>query len=341
MRIALTVALLATSSFIAYAQSPYDNTDAACKKILATAPQPPANQAGSFQPNCDSTIYYFGIGHAVDFTAARQCAYAERSKPDADSSGSNPFFGSGVLSMIYANGEGIQRNVPLARRFVCEAEGAPAEISARLELLDKIEAATTKAPHFDMCETATSGFSGGWCQDIASRKTDVTRDAKIAAIKAKLPPSSLAAFALLQKVEAHFEDLSSGNEVDMTPTLRGAYSLQARDGLRDQFLATLQSLDKPAPAATPNADAALNAVYAKLKAKLPADQDAARSSSGDYGTINFAGVRDTERIWLDLRNVWINFAKLAAPHYPAASLTSTLTKQRTKNLQDIITPPEQ
>jgi hypothetical protein len=39
--------------------------------------------------------------------------------------------------------------------------------------------------------------------------------------------------------------------------------------------------------------------------------------------------------------VWLNFIKLAAPRYPSASLTSTLTRQRTKQLQDIITPPEQ
>jgi uncharacterized protein YecT (DUF1311 family) len=273
-------------------------------------------------------------------SAARQCAYAERSKPD--SADSNPFYGAGVLSMIYANGQNTPRNVPLARRFVCESGfAAPAEISGRLDLLDKIAAATTKPPHFDLCETMTSGLSAGWCQSIDSRKADVTRDAKIAAIKATLPSSSLAAFALLQKVEAHFEDLSSANEVDMSGTMRGAFSQQHQDALKDQFLANLQSLEKTAPAAAANTDAALNAVYAKLKAALPADQTTANSNPGEYGTINFAGVRDTERIWLDLRNVWLNFIKLAAPRYPSASLTSTLTRQRTKQLQDIITPPEQ
>jgi uncharacterized protein YecT (DUF1311 family) len=326
-------------SVATHAQGPYDDTDAACQKILATAPQPPANQSGAFQPNCDSTIYYFGIGHAVDFTAARQCAYAERAKPD--DTNSSPFYGAGILSMVYANGDGIARNVPLARRFVCESSfAAPAEISARLELLDKIATSLSKA-HFDLCETATSGLSGGWCQSIDSRKSGTGRDAKIAAYKAKLPPAALASFALLQKVETHFEQLSSSNEVDLSGTLRGAFSLQHQDVLRDQFLANLQSLDKPAPAATPNADAALNAVYSKLKAKLPADQAAANANPGDFGTINFAGVRDTERIWLDLRNVWLNFLKLAAPKYPAATFSSTLTKQRTKQLQDILTPPEQ
>jgi uncharacterized protein YecT (DUF1311 family) len=319
--------------------SPYDDTDAACKKILAAAPQPPANQGGAYQPNCDSTKYYFGIGHGIDYAAARQCAYAERSKPDTTDS--SPFAGAGVLSMIYANGQGVPRNIPLARRLVCEAGGAPAEISGRLDLLDKIAAATAKPAHFDVCETATSGLSGGWCQSIDSRKSDVPRSKEIAAFKAALPAKAVAAFALLQKVEAHFEDLSSSNEIDLSGTLRAAFEQQHQDALRDQFLANLQSLEKPTPAATPNADAALNAVYARLRTKLPADQTAANTNPGDFGTINFAGERDTERIWLDLRNVWVNFIKLAKPQYPTATFTSVLTKQRAQQLQDILSPPIQ
>ncbi|MDQ2842835.1 MAG: hypothetical protein M3Y72_17710 [Acidobacteriota bacterium] len=67
---------------------------------------------------CNSEALYYGFDKPPNFAAALQCAYYERAHPRP--SEGNPFYGPGVLSMIYANGKGAERDYRLAIRFSCE-----------------------------------------------------------------------------------------------------------------------------------------------------------------------------------------------------------------------------
>jgi hypothetical protein len=328
-----TASLTSAQSSLPSQHNLSDDVANACKKILATAPQPPAEPTGSFQLDCDSAAYYFGIGRPRDFVAARRCAYVERTKPSETDS--NIFYGPGVLSMIYANGEGTPRNIALARRFTCENSwAAPGELEGRLDLLKQI-ASAAHPQHFDLCDTATSGLSEGWCESITTRKSDAVRNTKIEEIKSSLPATAQASFHQLQAAEDRFEDLRVKNEIDLSGTGRAAFSLEEQTALRNQFLSNLKMLQKPMPA-TPasfiSADQELNTLYAKVRKTLPP----AESEKSDYGTINFAGVRETQRAWVQLRDSWIAFVKLAYPSLPFEQVAATLTIQRTHQLREFV-----
>ena len=313
---------------------PRANAQATCEQVLAKAPPAP-DDAGNFGADCDSSAFYFGIGRPKDFVAARHCAYAELTKPS--STNSNIFAGPGILSMIYANGEGTARNTALARRFVCESGwSAPAELHIRLDLLDQIDK-SAKPPHFDICDTATSGLSQGWCASIDSRKTDVSRSAKIAQLTSNLTPAGRTAFAALQKAEAAYELTRGDNEVDLSGTGRAAFSIEESEKVADEFLTNLRSLSQPPPSTSMNARAAdqqLNLAYASVREKLPAK--AGESFSSKYGTVGFDGVQTTERVWLQLRDRWMDFIHIAYPSYPSDIFLVKITSQRTQQLNSLV-----
>lgn len=60
-----------------------------------------------------------------------------------------------VLAMVYANGEGVRRNLPLARQFLCEY-GPGIESDTGSEQLIKFDALLREGKHFDMCSDEIS-----------------------------------------------------------------------------------------------------------------------------------------------------------------------------------------
>ena len=315
---------------------------AECTKLLANLPQPPAESTDSFNPDCDSAAFYFGIGRPKDFVAARKCAYAERSH--TSNVDSNPFAGPGVLSMLYANGEGTPRNVELAQRFTCESGwAAPAELAIRLDELAKIQ--TSPNPiHFDLCDTATSGLSQGWCASIDSRLQQVHRTEAIHTFSDKLAPDALPAFRKLHSAEDAFDQARSSNEVDLSGTGRAAFEFEEQDKLRDQFLINLKRFSAPhvdSPVPLPTADRQLNETYQLLRSSLPATDQQAQSFTSPDGTISFEGVQKTQRTWLDLRSAWTNFAKVSHTTATPDQIAAILTMQRLHQLRSLLPPSTQ
>ena len=118
----------------------------------------PAADAGHAAAGCDAARLYYGAdGTGDDPVAARHCAYRERADDRA-----GPLGGSGVLMMVYANGQGVPQDIALARRFACEFDGAPAEVRARLARLQRIADGHDTAP-MDICDDITSGMMAGVC----------------------------------------------------------------------------------------------------------------------------------------------------------------------------------
>jgi uncharacterized protein YecT (DUF1311 family) len=308
-----------------------------CTKLLAALPQPPAETTGTFKTDCDSAAFYFGIGRPRDFVAARKCAYVERGHTSVVDA--NPFAGPGALSMLYANGEGTPRNIELARRFTCEnGWAAPAELAIRLDELAKIE--TSAHPiHFDLCDTATSGLSEGWCASINSCLQEVRRLEALHTFTDTLSPDALPAFRKLQGAEDAFDELRSGNEVDLSGTGRAAFELEEQDKLRDQFLINLKRFSAPhvvSPVPLPSADRQLNAAYQRLQQSLPSREQQARDPDSMAGTINFDGVQKTQRAWLDLRSAWIAFAKVTHSTASPNQVAAILTMQRVHQQQSLL-----
>src|SRR5579859_1551201 len=144
----LVFALLMMGAPHAFAQleGANETTQNKCRQYLQAPLPSEANSviAPKQWPECNSYKLYSGIGIKVDFVAARKCAWSERLAAQANLEPrytiASVFGGSAMLAVLYANGEGIPQDPKLAARFVCEAEGAPAEIGIRLEHVESMAA---------------------------------------------------------------------------------------------------------------------------------------------------------------------------------------------------------
>jgi hypothetical protein len=280
--------------------------------------------------NDDSESLYYGFDDAPQPAQARLRAYTERTHGmgwDTSSAG-HPFAGPGVLTMIYANGRGVPRNIDLALRFACEAGGAPAEINLRLAHLERIRT-TVRPVDFDLCDDMTSGYMQGVCAAKEGRFDDVRLALGLRALTAHWAAAELAAVQALKAVADTFIVTQSNNEVDQSGTGRAAFVLERRSELKDGFLASLRACEAgQLPAFTAEnfrrADAELNAVYAKsLKA-------------GKRGTVTADGIRATERAWLRYREAWVRFGAIKYPPTTADSWRTWLTRERVDMLRTLL-----
>lgn len=338
MRPALAVLLAALATpTLAADQWPHQ---AECRRWAAVAI--PAQDIGTAREGCNTTDLYYGDdgnGRGRDYVAARHCAYRTRAAGAAAHDG--PMFdGNGVLMMLYANGQGVRRNLPLAKRFACEFDGAPAEVSARLAHLDAIASGKASAP-MDICDDITSGMMGGFCEYRSASFARVRRGEQWQALQASWTPAQRAAFAKLRKAADAYFDSASANEVDLSGTLRGAFATQAWETLDVALLSNIQRFEqrrRPDGKAgdLAAADKALNASYQRVRARLTAASG--DGGLGEYGTIDANGVRQTQRLWLAYRDAWVAFAGARYPDTAADSWLAWVSRERSKALDAIIDP---
>jgi uncharacterized protein YecT (DUF1311 family) len=275
--------------------------------------------APSAWPECDSYKSYSGIGRKVDYSAAGHCAWRERLAQDAGLEPrytvSSVFGGSAMLTVLYANGEGVKRDISLALRFACESGGAPAEIKYRMKSLLALQSASP-APDskFDFCQDITSGFMMGFCAAYSSEIAEQKRTSAIDALTSGWPVGHRTAFARVLAAVKVYAEAHGRGEIDLSGTARAMSQIDAEDSLLDDFRAAIESFEKgDLPRAghddAGEADRRLNEVYRNTLA----DADKHKS---DYGAVQPEGIRTAERAWLRYRDAFIYFARV---HYPSVA----------------------
>lgn len=285
-----------------------------CEK--AAPAYPAKDQAPPPVARCDARNAYYGIGEPVNDAKARACAYASK---DYD-----------VLSMLYANGRGVPRDIAVARKAVCdEQDAAPAEISGRLEHLTRIEAGEEAPGSYDFCDDATSGFTMGWCSKVGSELAQQKRDRQIAAVVASWTSSQQTALAGVRGQMEAFVKAHDG-EVDLSGTARASMLFASEDEVRQQFSELLSRADAGklpavAPAQAKSIDDRLNATWKRVRA----------IKEGDLGTVRQADILASQRVWLRYRDAWVAFGKQRYPGVSAATWVATLTEARQKQLAEL------
>jgi uncharacterized protein YecT (DUF1311 family) len=329
MKTPFFIALLFAVSLPALAQDIQDNpVNAECSAILAKPFD--GGLDPNVQPDCDSPAYYYGIGRSKDFAAARACAFIERfRKVNKDGS---LFTGSGILSMVFANGEGTERNIDLARHFTCEiTEASPSETDARLRLLDKMAAAPKEGRHFDLCSTATSGQSATWCESIQLRIHDARRYDDLVKMVDALTPAQQEAFKVLQTAEQEWEAQRAEKEVDQTGTIRGALVQQEQDRVRAQFAGDFKLFAKPdfTEPSFSLADSKMNEEYALVR------KDGPRNFRNT--TITVAGVEEAQAVWIKYREAWRKYVSVVNPTVSSDAVATQITRERLTQLHKLAT----
>jgi len=284
---------------------------------------------------CDSEHLYFGFDRKPDPVRARKCAYLDREK-GSDDRRDCVFCGSGLLTMIYANGKGAARNLNLAVKFSCEIDGAPAENYGRLDHLKRLEQEKWSGDNFSLCDDATSGFMQGWCANLDDEFDKVRRRRDASNLESKWTPAQKKAFADLQRVAYDFFNATSRWEEDTTGTGRAAFEIESESEQQHAFLQSIASFEKGklprfSSADFKLADGELNSVYQQVQnVRLPSFM------STDQGFVTPEGIKKVERKWLLYREAWVTFGAAKYPAVSSDAWRTWATQQRTKQLRDLL-----
>ena len=344
MRLVLCLLLMSLAMpALAGDEWPYE---AECRKWANV--QIPQQDIGTPPAGCDTPSLYYGVdgqGRDKDFVAARHCAYKAPKDGDSLLQNGSMFDGSGVLMVLYANGQGVERNIPLAKRFACEYGGAPAEVEGRLEHLDAIANGTDKE-HFDICDDITSGMMMGACSYRAAKFDRVIRNERWAALQAGWTSTQRSTLTALRKAADTYFDSASREEVDQSGTARGLFVTEAYEALDIALLNDVERFEKgPRPSEKAGdfapADKLLNATYRSTRAALDAKEKADKADDiWIYGEVTSDGVRETQRLWLPYRDAWVAFAATRYPDTPADAWRAWLSNSRAKALTEIVDPDD-
>jgi hypothetical protein len=328
----LILCLLLVCTVSVFAQSSDRDTekDALCEK-WNSAPLP-ADASGipepkSF-PRCDSYKLYSGIGGKVDFVATRKCAWSERLAMEAGlrQASGDPIpwaiGGSIILTELYANGEGVQKNVPLALRLACEANGDEGE---ELEdLVKRMEQST--ATKFRYCDHAFDTFTMNFCASYDAEIGDQERSDLLKHLSSNWTQTQRDALARLTKSEIAYAKAHEIGEINTGGTIRDLNAIGAYNEVRGDFVEALKSFEKgrlPNDSAknAADADVELNRIFRKAIAM-------AKVQNPDYGPPEPERIRAAERAWISYRDMWVEFAKIRYPTTSSESWLALLTQDR-------------
>jgi hypothetical protein len=232
-----------------------------------------------------------------------------------------------MLAVLYSNGEGVQKNLPLALRFACEAGGAPGEIALRIEDIEsRFSTPDPRKKKFQYCDDITSGFMEGFCAENSSELAEQKRAQVLHEIAVAMNQAQRQAFDELDKANRAYARAHANGEIDLSGTARAMFQIDAEDSLRDDFVAALQLFEgSHLPGGSGQGyletDQRLNATYRRTI-------DDAEAHKTEYGAVQPEGIRDTERAWLKYRDGWVKFAQLRYPGVSAKAWLTLLTNDR-------------
>jgi uncharacterized protein YecT (DUF1311 family) len=308
-----------------------DDREAMCKEYLRT-PLPAEAQAitqPKTWPDCDSYKSYSGLGRKVDFEAARRCAWQERLAQLADKDPvwdvSNYIGGSAMLATLYANGQGVEQNKPLALRFACEADLA----QEGMKSLQALAAAPLPPGHtFVYCDYAMTTPEMNLCTAYGTEIAAQEREDEFSRLSAQWTQAQRDSFARLQKASEEYVRARGTGEVYQGGTIRTMRTMGAEDRMRHKFLEAVKEFESgrlPKGNATDyrKADSDLNETY-KQALTLAAKQN----FEDDDGAIRPDGIRQAERAWMTYRDAWVAFAKVRYPQTDATAWLTLLARNR-------------
>lgn len=222
-----------------------------------------------------------------------------------------------VLAMIYGNGEGVKRNLPLARQFVCKANQPPASptVIEQLALFNHIVATQGR---FDFCKDSGGDFGRGAnyvCLGLELEKVRRTVHQQESAITAASAPELKRSFAALQRAwhaldeaKAHKDEIECGGGTGC-----GGMMEEADIGSMKPWLASLAAVR----AGTAQAAGTDAATLAQLDTKLNIAYQQLLTNDGFGGDQSVPTAREAERVWIKYREAWVTYGTQRWPETSA------------------------
>lgn len=289
----------------------------------------PTKDEARLVTGCDALDLYYSDSPR-HFEKARFCVLAgldliSKEGAPADSSvGPSSVDGADVLTlaMIYANGEGVRRNLPLARQFVCQ-DGDGVAIPSVDEMLDEFDNAVKNTGRFDACANGSGDFGRRFsylCLGLQNTQASTEIRNRQKAISASLSPMLKASFLALRAAQQKFQEAFLKMQGDGCEGGSGCGPIMEDYELAvaRSWLAALKSIQTNSPpcsgvsaSAFEKLDAKINQLYKKML------KDNAGQTAYLSGASIASSDRDADRAWLAYRDAWVRFGQLRWPGTPA------------------------
>jgi Lysozyme inhibitor LprI len=333
--LALPILSICTARLFAQLEDPGQVIKSHCAKYERTPLPAEALDAAvpKHWPNCNSYKAY-GADGKMSFEAARQCAWAERL---ASQKGLEPYYakgrlfaGSAILTLLYANGDGVEKNIPLAIRFACESGWAPGEVEGHVK---NIEAATkdsiSKDHTFRFCEDPSSDFMESFCENYDAELADQARADALKHLSSEWPELQQTAFAMLEETQLAYSAAHGKGEVTTAGASRSSLQIRAEASVRDSFLAAIRAYER---GEIPHYSAE-DAKQSEAELEQAFNKALAESLGAEDGTLKPDDLRAAEVAWRKYRDAWIIFARFRYPLVSPETWVALLTRDRIATLR--------
>lgn len=298
---------------------PFSETETWYRQCMAVQSMAPPPQDLPVRPPapCDATaLYYDALDRQPAGSAAwkqvRECAIAMDDKT--------------VLMMLYANGFGVQKNLPLATKYACSLNTlvAKAEMEARVAYLS----AGNSSKRFDFCDHITSGANGALCASVAEQRNQSRRNARLANIERRLPSAARQALGELRRsAQAYVTRI----ETDMHGTAAVGLAIDQQGRMMDEFVEDVSNALAGTPAQ--GSEGELEQVNAALENRFRAVLAMPAADGNDPGrigqaTITRADVEKAQAAWHAYAKAWQPFLAACACKTDPVALQTMLAKRR-------------
>ncbi len=224
-----------------------------------------------------------------------------------------------VLAMLYGNGEGVARNLPLARQFVCQYAGG-IESDEPAQLLKGFDRIVSQGGHFDVCDNSGGSYgreAGYVCLGLQQDKRAEEISQLETAIAATSTPQMKASFLALRSAWQTFHKAYGTMDVALCDGGTGCGPITEDDDLKvtASWLAALKGIQNGVAPASDTDPSTLNQLDRNLNAKYHEALAEFKDCEGDQC---FAPqIRDADKAWLKYREAWVEFGALRWPSIPA------------------------
>lgn len=276
--------------------------------------------------DCDAMALYDAASdnHAArDWKMARMCAVKNNDRS--------------VLAMLYANGTGVKRNIPLAIHFTCGSAGtAYEEADLIADLMKRQEEEADPSDLFDICSQYASGYSFARCGLRFERLEAAANDVTTGRIRQTFSTPELAAFRTLYAHMVIFAENRMEREVGILFSNQVSKAVEARRSEKTDFVEVLVALESGT--AFPRQEqepppGALDALYQTLLSS-----EAGRGDGEDAladTLLSKSGFMASHRSWLDYHAAWLSFARERYTAPVVARLDKYLNARRFEQLRRI------
>lgn len=268
---------------------------------------------------------YYGHGEPRDPALARTRALSEL---DAGDQGLG---GAAVLMMIYANGEGVGRDLDVAIHYACRLESAAAaETEMRVLRLDAMKRVRAPLAPFDYCDDLTSGFASTECAALDRDRALNERARSDEQMSTGWSDGRKGLLARLRTAEDAYaaERMEHESREGGGGSWPAFYAFGLGADVHEESRDVMKLVTSGSWAAAgydPAAsDRALNVVDRR-----------ALSGPGIDERLTPDGLRDAERAWIAYRDAWIALAREVAPGSERA-VAAELTQRRVRARQCLL-----